>query len=558
MEELKIVVIGGVAAGPKAAARAKRCCANAKVTLIERGDLLSYGACGLPYFLGGVVGDIKDLIKTSYGTERTVGYFEDVKDMNIMLGWEATKIDRENKKVVSTNVKTGEVKEVPYDKLVLATGARPFVPPFPGVDGKGVFNLTTPKDALAIKDYLLKNDVDNVIVIGSGLIGLEFSENVVEWGTGVTVVEMQDRPLPALLDPDIAVAFDKYLASEDLDVRKSTAVQEILLDENGAVKGVKTDKGDIDGQVVVVSVGVRSNVKLAQDAGLEVDRTIVVNEYLQTSDPDIYAGGDCISSYNRVSDSMAFVPLGSTANKHGRIIGTNVAGGKAKAQGIAGTAICKIFDWGVGRVGLSEKAAKDAGYDVVSVIVTGHDRPWFYPGHKVLLVKMIADKATRRVLGAQIVGPGDVFPRINALVVAVSLKATTADVSNFDYAYAPPFSEAVDVLSHAANLLDNMIDGMLSVISYKDAKAKIGAEGTVFLDVREPQELKKLNFPVSNLVNIPFSGLRARINEIPKDKEIILCCETGTRANEVQMVLKRMGYENTKFLEAGIYFWPWE
>lgn len=559
MEELNIVVIGGVAVGPKAAARAKRVNENAKVTLIERGANLSYGACGLPYYIGGAVREMADLMTTSYGTLRDEKYFSEVKDINILSRHEATKIDRANKKVLVTDLESGEEKEVPYDKLILATGAKPVIPKMPGVDGKGVFKLTTPEDGLAIKDYALKNDVDNVIVMGAGLIGLEFAENIVNWGPNVTVVEMQDRVLPGLLDPELAGPFRKYLESEDITVHTNAKINSVVLDDEGKVKGVDTEIGFIEGQMVLVSIGVRPNIKLAQEAGLEGEKSIKVNEYMQTNDPDIYAGGDCVASTHIITGKEAYVPLGSTANKHGRIIGTNAAGGKMeKFPGIMGTGIVKVFDWSVARTGLSEAQAVAEGYEVAEVVVAGHDKPFFYPGSSNVMIKLIADKKTRKILGAQLVGPGDIGARINQLVVAISVGSTAADIANYDYAYAPPFSEAVDIVIHAGNVLNNMLDGYMEIISFEEAEPKLNTEGALFLDVRTPIEIDRLPIPGDNVMEIPFEDFRSRIEEVPKDKEIICCCDTGPRGNEVRMLLTRNGYENARLLEAGVWFWPWK
>lgn len=558
MEELKIVVIGGVAVGPKAAARAKRCNANAKVTLIERGYNLSYGACGLPYYIGGAVREMQDLMTTVYGTLRDKEYFDEVKDIKTLVRHEVTQIDRVGKKVCVVDLETDEKREIPYDKLILATGSKPVIPKMPGIDGKGVFKLTTPEDGLAIKDYSIKNDIDKVIIMGAGLIGLEFAENIVNWGPSVTIVEMQNRILPGLLDPSMSRSFRKYIESEGITIHTEAKINEIVLDEDGKVKGVETEKGFIKGEMVLVSIGVRPNIRLAKEAGLKTDKSIIVNEYLQTSDPDIYAGGDCITSVNRVTGKEIYVPLGSTANKHGRIIGTNAAGGREKFPGIVGTGIVKILDWSVARTGLSEPQARELGYDVATIIVAGHDKPFYYPGASNILIKLVADRETRKVLGAQLAGPGDVGARINQLVVAISTGSTAADIANFDYAYAPPFSEAVDIVIHAGNVLNNLLDGYMDTISFANAEPKLNTEDTIFLDVRSPLEVDKLTVVGTNVLNIPFEDFRKRMHEIPKDKEIICCCDTGARGNEVQMILKRNGYENAKLLEAGVWFWPWK
>jgi len=294
--QLKIVVIGGVAAGPKAAARAKRCNPNAKVTIVEKGQWLSYGGCGLPYFLGATVKELKDLMSTSWEAERTPKFFKEAKDIDVLMGWEAVKIDRSKKTVLLSNVETQEKLELDYDKLVLATGAETLLPPIPGIDSFGVFQLKNPGHALAMKEYMMKNHISNAIIIGGGLIGIETAEAIANWGMDVTIVEMQEHILPSLLDKELAMALTNYLEKEDLNIQAGTTVKKILTDETGKVKGVETDKGIIEGQMVLVSVGVRPNVKLAQEAGLEVERGIIVNEYLETSDPDIYACGDCVVS----------------------------------------------------------------------------------------------------------------------------------------------------------------------------------------------------------------------------------------------------------------------
>lgn len=556
VEQLKIVVIGGVAAGPKAAARAKRCNPNAKVTLVEKGEWLSYGGCGLPYFLGATVKDLKDLMSTSWEAERSPEFFKDAKDIDVLMGWEAVSIDRSNKTVKLTNVKTQEAQELEYDKLVLATGADTLIPPIPGVDSLGVFQLKNPGHALAMKEYLMNNEISNAIIIGGGLIGIETAEAIANWGMDVTIVEMQEHILPSLLDKELAAALTDYLEKEDLNIQAGTTVKKILTDDEGRVKGVETDKGVIEGQMILVSVGVRPNVKLAQEAGLDVERGIIVNEYMETSDPDIYACGDCVVSQHMLSGKRAFVPLGSTANKQGRIVGTNITGGREKFPGILGTSIAKVFDWNVGRTGLSEKEANDLGYDVVTAFGPGPDKAHFFPGKKLMVIKLIADRKTGKMLGAQLIGPGDIARRLDVMVTALTFGATAHQVANLDLAYAPPFSPAMDTLINAANVMKNIIDGKAKNIGYFEFKEKLADDNVVYVDLRTAEERKAKDVPAKNLIHIPFEELRARNGEIPKDKEIIVFCILSTRAFEAQVILNHLGFENVSFVNAGIQFWP--
>ena len=271
MSELKIVVIGGVACGPKAAARAKRCNPSAQVTLIEKGEWISYGGCGLPYYLGATVKDLNDLMTTSWEAVRTPEFMKNTKDIDTLLGWEATKINREEKTVEVKEVKTGEVKVLPYDKLVIATGADNFKPPMEGIDATGVFGMKTPKDAVDMQNYIKVEGVESAVVIGAGLIGMECAEAFANWGLDVTIIEMQNSIFPQVLDAEMGAVFQNYLEGEDLNFMLNTKVEKILVNEEGKVSGVQTDKGVVDAQMVLVAVGVRPCVQLAVDAGLEVD-----------------------------------------------------------------------------------------------------------------------------------------------------------------------------------------------------------------------------------------------------------------------------------------------
>lgn len=560
MSELNVVVIGGVSAGPKAAARLKRLVPGAKVTLIERGHDISYGGCGLPYFIGSTVKQLSDLMTTSWDAVRTPEFMKATKDIDTLLGWEATKIDRENKIVEVKDVATGEEKKLPYDKVVIATGSKNFLPPIKNIDAEGVFGLKTPTDGLNIQNYL-KTGVGKAVVIGAGLIGMETAEAFANWGVDVTVIEMMDQIFPKLVDKDLAYVVQNYLESEDMNFMLSTAVKEIKVDDEGKVCGVVTDQGDVDCELVLVSAGVRSEVGLAVDAGLEVDRTIVVNDYMQTSDPDIYAGGDCVSCTHRITGKKIFAPMGSTANKHGRIIADNIATNNTeKFPGVLGTSICKMFDWSIGKVGLTEADAQREGYDYVTCVVPGADITHFIPGKKTIMIKTVAEKGTRRILGVQAVGPGEVAKRIDTMAGALSVKPdlTAFDMANMDLAYAPPFSSAVDNLLVNGNVIGNELDGRAHSMNFWETVKRFNDDKSLFVDLRSDSEFSKHPFECDNYYRIPIEELRARCNELPKDKDILLFCHLSTRGYEAQLILEREGFKNVYFIQGGIHFWPFD
>ncbi|MBQ2004447.1 MAG: FAD-dependent oxidoreductase [Peptococcaceae bacterium] len=558
MSELKIVVIGGVACGPKAAAKAKRCDPNAQVTLIEKGEWISYGGCGLPYYLGATVKDLNDLMTTSWEAVRTPEFMKDTKDIDTLLGWEATKINRAEKTVEVKEVKTGEIKVLPYDKLVIATGADNFKPPMEGINATGVFGMKTPKDAVDMQNYIKTEGVSDVVVIGAGLIGMECAEAFINWGLNTTVIEMQGSIFPQVLDAEMGAVFQNYLEGEDLNFMLNTAVEKILVDENDKVIGVQTNKGTVDAQMVLVAVGVRPCVQLAVDAGLEVDRGIVINSHCQTSDPDIYAGGDCVVTTNLVSGQRVYSPMGSTANRQGRVIGINVTGGDATHEGVLQTAVCKMFDWSLGACGLSERVAKQLGYDTVTAIVPGPDITHFMPGKKLIMTRLVADRATGKILGVQIVGPGKVDKRIDTMAAAMTFGVTAKQLANIDLSYAPPLSSAMENLTNAANVLQNTIDGKAQSMRFEEFESKLDSDDVVFVDLRTAHERSQKMIPAKNQLHIPIEELRARANEVPKDKEVVVFCILSTRGFEGQLILNQAGYDNVKFVQGGIQFWPFK
>lgn len=555
----RIVVIGGVACGPKAAARARRLDPTADITIIERGDLLSYAGCGMPYYIQGGIESTDELMSTPAGAVRDAAFFKNVKAIHCMSRTLAERIDRKRKVVEVVSVESGEKSAIPYDKLVLATGADAFVPPFSGADLKNVFRLNHPYDAEGIRNAVT-DGCKNAVIVGAGLIGMEVAEALATRGLKVSIVEMMDTVVPAFLDEDLAYHLQSHLCSKDVSVHTGTRVESLEGDDTGKVTAVITDKCRLDADLVLMAIGVRPNVKLARDAGLEIGETgaIKVDEHLQTSDPDIYAGGDCVENINRLTGKPCYVPLGSTANKHGRVIGDNVSGGDSAFPGVLGTVIFKAFDFNVGRVGLSEKDCVRLGIPHLIALTPGPDRAHYYPTAKPMVLKLISNAENGRLLGVQAVGTGDVAKRIDVAATALSYGAATRDLAELDLAYAPPYSSAVDLLAHASNVVDNKSKGVAVAISPAELKTKLdAAEDLVVLDVRSPQEVEAAPFNDSRVVNIPMGKLRARLAELPKDKEIVAFCKISVRGYEAQRILNGEGYDNVRFLDGGIMAWPY-
>jgi NADPH-dependent 2,4-dienoyl-CoA reductase/sulfur reductase-like enzyme/rhodanese-related sulfurtransferase len=555
----KIVIIGGVAAGLKSAAKIRRSDPEAQITVVEKGELVSYGACGMPYYVGGDVDDFSQLLMTPAGAIRNVEFFKAVKNVDVMTKTLATGIDRKMKAVHAKNLTTGEETTLPYDKLVIATGASPLKPPIPGIDLANIHQLWHPSDAKTIRAGLERGKYENAVILGAGLVGVEMAEALKNWDVNVTVIEMKKHIFPAFLDPEIAGAVAKYV--EEKGIRIVAGEKVVQFEGNGAVQTVVTDKQRIAADLVILAAGVRPNVDLAKEAGLDIGPSgaIVVNEYMQTSDPDIYAGGDCTENTNMISGKKVFAPMGSTANKHGRVIGENICGGQAKFRGILNTVVVKVLDYNVGKTGLTEQDAKELGYEYMTVMVGGHDRPHYMPGAKIITVKLIFDSQTRRLLGAQSFGEGDIAKRIDVLATAMTFGAKVEDLFDIDLGYAPPYSGPIDNVAVAANAAMNKLANLLKGISPLEAWEKMKDKETVFLDVRSPGECKQIRIAgCDGIKYIPLGQLRSRTGELDKDQEIIAFCKISLRGYEAALILEGEGFNNVKVMEGGLVAWPFE
>jgi NADPH-dependent 2,4-dienoyl-CoA reductase/sulfur reductase-like enzyme/rhodanese-related sulfurtransferase len=554
---MKIVIIGAVAAGLKAASKARRTDSKAEITVIEKGSQISYGACGLPYYAGGEVNDLSALSRTAAGLLRDPEYFRDVKNINVLIRTEAIAIDRQMKNVRTKNLQTGAESELPYDKLVIATGAYPIKPDLPGSGLANILTFWHPDEAKVIRQGLEKGQYKNAVIIGAGLVGMEMAAALANWGINITVVEMREHIFPSSLDVEMAAMAENYLREEGIDILTSERVMEFTGDSS--VAAVRTDKRTITADLVIMSLGVRPNSELARAAGLEIGDTgaITVNHELQTSDPDIFAGGDCVENLNIVTQKKVFAPMGSTANKHGRIIGENLFGGNAQFRGILGTAVVKILDFNVGKTGVTEREARELGFDYLTVTTAGQDKPHYMEGSKLIAIKLIADPVTRRILGVQVVGEGDVSKRLDVAASILTFGGTIDDLFDIDLSYAPPFNSPIDALAVAANVMMNKLKGRFSSVTSLKAKDLMVDDKTVFLDVRTPNEVSKKQLSgCGNVRHIPLSELRKRCSELGKDDKVITFCKLGLRGYEAAAMLEGADFSDVQVLEGGLYTWP--
>jgi len=554
-----IVVIGAVALGPKAACRFKRLEPESRVVMVDRDEIISYGGCGIPYFISGDVSDPNQLQETSFHMIRDKAFFKEAKDIEVLTKTEALKVDRREKYVLIKNLNTQEESTLPYDKLVLATGSRPKRLDIPGIDLDGVFAVNNMNAAIAIKDRIASGQVDKALIIGGGFIGLEMAEALTDmWGIETTVVEITNQLLPGLISRNMAQFVKHHMEEKGVSVLLEEKVER--LEGSGRVERAVTTKGTHDADLVIVAVGAEANSDLARSAGLDISPkgSIVVNSMMQTSDPDIYAGGDCVEVINLVTGKPGYYPLGSMANRQGRIIGTNLAGGRAEFHGAVGSFVVKVFDLSVAAAGLSIEVARREGFDAISALVIQFDRAHFYPEKDLMTLELVVEKTSGRVLGIQGVGPmGDgTVGRINAVASILKYKPTAEDVGNLELAYSPPFSAAMDILNALGNTAENILEGKNRVVDVDefDKLWKQRESGdVVFLDCRGWGNAEPfVNKYPQHWKSLPQDKLRARIAEVPRDKKLVLICNTGVRSYEAQVSLDEMGIRDSYNLQGGV------
>ncbi len=537
---MKVLVIGGVAAGTKVAAKLKRENRGCEVTILSKGTDISYAGCGLPYYVGNVIGTRDQLVVN------TPEKFSGLTGAAVKTATEAVAVDRAAKTVRAKDLTTGEETVYPYDKLVIATGASPFVPSVNGVNLKGVYFMRTPDDAVNLRAAIESGEIKRAVVVGGGFIGLEVAENLKEQGVGVSVIDMAPTILPNFLDAELAQYCENILANEGINVKTSTPLVEIQGTDK--VEKVMIGKRGIKADACVLAIGIRPNTAFLQDSGIEMFKgTILTDEHLLTNDPDIYAVGDCAMVKNRQTGKPTWSPMGSTANIAGRVAAMNIAGEDKTYAGVLGTGVAKLAGICVGRTGLTEAAAKTEGLDVITALCVVDDKAHYMPGADSFIIKMVADKTTRKLLGVQVLGKGAVDKVVDIAVVGLSLGATVDQLANLDFAYAPPFSTAIHPFAHALNVLMNKMSGAFE--TFTPAEFAAGAA----------EDYKKIDVSLTagSVPNAPYVDLSAidgPIEGYDKDEKLLLICAKGKRAYMVQNRLKYYGYTNTKVLEGGLTF----
>ncbi len=553
-----IVIIGAVAVGPKSGCRYKRLRQDGNVTLIDQDDIISYGGCGIPYYVSGDVSDEAELRSTSFHMVRDEKFFKDDKGVTALTGTRALKIDRKNK-TVQVQDKTGTQRDIPYDKLVIGVGTKPRDLNIPGTSLKNVYRVGNMHDAIKIKELVTAGSVEKAVVIGAGFIGLEMAEALADmWQIETTVVEFCDQIMPGFVSKNLSLLAQRRMEEEGVRFYLEESV-EAIEGKDGAER-VKTNKRTLDADLVIMAVGIAPNTELASDAGLEMAQGgfIKVNEKMQTSDPDIYAGGDCVVIKNLVSGKPGFFPLGSMANRQGRVIGTNMAGGNAEFKGAVGSFVVKTFDTALAGAGLSVTTAQRAGFDAVGIQVAQFDRAHFYPEKEIIYLELVVDLKTRRVLGIQGYGGENsgMFTRVNAVAAILQYQPTVDAVSNLELAYSPPFASAMDVINALGNAADNFLDGRYKPMTQDEFEAcwkDRDKNACMYLDCRAYADAKIFEEKYPEIwKSIPHNELAGRMDEVPKDKKLILICNTGVRSYEAQINLAAQGITDTLSVGAGM------
>lgn len=536
---MKILVLGGVAAGTKVAAKLMREDRNNEVTILNKGKNISYAGCGLPYYVGHVIEEKEQLIVN------TPAKYAKLTGVNVLTETEAVKVDPEAKKVTAIDLNTQEEKVYDYDKLVIAVGASPVKPPIEGCDLENVFCMRTPEDAIRLREVIDGGNIKKAVVVGAGYIGLEIAENLKAMGIRPFVLDMAPQVLAPGFDQEMADYVENKLIESGIPV--VTGVTVTGIEGDGKVQKVTTSKKAYKTDLVVLSAGIRPNTAFLNDTGLEmVKGTILTNAFGETNLPDVYAVGDCAMVHNAMTGKPAWSPMGSTANIAGRVVAQNMLGAGMNYKGTLGTAVCKLPGINVGRTGLTEAQAKAEGFDPVSVITVVDDKAHYYAGASSFIIKMIADKATEKLLGVQVIGSGAVDKVVDIAVTGIMLKGTLTDLSDMDLAYAPPFSTAIHPFAHTLNVLKNKISGVLETFTPAEYAAGEAEDYRVIDTSLQPS--------IEGATYVEMTDVTGPIDGIDLDEKVLLVCNKGKRAYLLQNRMKYYGYTNTKVLEGGIAF----
>lgn len=545
---MKVIIVGGVAGGASCAARLRRLDEKAEILMVERGPYVSYANCGLPYHVGSVIEKESSLL---VATEQT---FRDMFAVTVRTGCEAVSISPRNKTIELRNVETGEVASESYDKLVLSPGAAPIRPPLPGIDLPGIFSVRTVPDARAIREWLQRGHEargglesytglqvvtkpKRAVVVGGGFIGLEMAENLVHLGLEVTLVEKLNQVMPPL-DPEMARLLERYLVKHHVRLELNDGVAGFRHAADGSLEVLTASGKAHPADVVILAIGVRPETALAKTAGLELGQRggIRVDEHMRTSDPDIFAVGDAVEVLDFVTGQWTLIPLAGPANRQGRIAADVIAGRTSRYRGTQGTSICQVFEAAIAQTGVSERTLVQLGdTDFEKIYLYPNSHAGYYPGAKMMAIKVLFRKSDGRVLGAQVLSEDGVAKRIDAFAMAIQMKATIYDLEEAELCYAPPFGSAKDPVNFAGMVAANSLRGDMPLCHWGDTN------GALVLDVRNPSELEIE--PLPGALNIPLPQLRRRFEELPRDREIQVICRSGGRAYFATRILIQHGFK---------------
>ncbi|MCF0230023.1 MAG: FAD-dependent oxidoreductase [Parasporobacterium sp.] len=550
---MKVLIIGGVAAGTKAAAKIKRCDRDTEVKILTRSSDISYAGCGLPYYIGGDIESRDELIVN------TPEKFAALTGAEVVTGCEVTSVDTAAKNA-AFRMADGSVGKESYDKLIIATGAVPFVPQTEGIGLKGVFCVRTPDDAIAIRDFIEKNACKKAVVCGAGFIGLEVAENLKAKGLSVTVIDAAPTIMPNAFDTEMADYAKKQLQNANIRVLTGTKLVSVAGDTK--VTGVQTDAGLIAADIAVIAIGVRPATAFLEGSGIAMDRgTVIVDEQMRTSVPDVYAAGDCAVVKNLITGRPQWSAMGSTANITGRLLAKNIVGSALCAEsaegtasgcaasypGCLGTGVARLLPTlNCGRTGLTEEQAKEAGYDAVSVLCSINDKAHYYPGASSFIIKLIAERGTEKLLGIQVFGAGAVDKVVDVAVTGISMGAVLSDYNSMDFAYAPPFSTAIHPFTTACYILENKLQGVMRSITPKEY-ADGAAKGYKVIDVHPEPKITGARW-------VDLEKVVDGIDGAGKDEKLLLVCARGRRGYMLQNRLIHAGYTDTLVLEGGATF----
>lgn len=531
---MKVVIVGGVAGGATAAARLRRLDETAEIVVFERSGFVSYANCGLPYYIGGVIEDQAEL------TLQTPESFYQRFRVEMKVRHEVTAIDRTAKTVTVRNLDTGDVFTESYDKLLLSPGAKPTQPALPGVELDRLFTLRTVEDTLRIHRFVEEQHPRSVVLAGGGFIGLELAENLRDRGLEVTIVQ-RPKQLMTPFDADMAALIHREVRAHGVRLALGHTV-EGFAEADGGVQVLLKDEQPLQADMVILAIGVTPDSRLAADAGLELGLkgSILVNDRMQTSDPDIYAVGDAVQVNHFVTGQPALIALAGPANKQGRIAADNIAGGDSRYKGSQGSSVLKIFSLTAAATGLNEGAARRAGLDTEAVVLSPMNRAGYYPGGRVMTMKVLFEKGTGKLLGAQVVGSDGVDKRIDVLATAIRAGMTAADLTELDLAYAPPYSSAKDPVNMAGYMMENLLTGKVRQFRLEDLAALPRDGSVTLLDTRTPGEYRRGH--ADGFINLPLDELRERLGELDPAKPVYVMCQSGLRSYLACRILAQHGF----------------